>query len=149
MCQFPEHDAIQILVHMGGVVRVLMELRPAGECGGQLPRQTSALFLGNGRNRAHHTSWPPLTNNPMLQKGESVIDMREMGFVHMQRQLQMPFPEGRAFLTDGLGMLLVLIDDDHIGISAVSESRFLLAILANRNWPTVLDAEVPRPARAC
>ena len=84
MCQFPERNAIQMLIHVGCVIRVLMEVGPAGELPvqrfhhidrvhmivagesrGQFPRQTAALLLGNGRDRAHHAPWPPFANDPM------------------------------------------------------------------------------------
>ncbi|WP_187436518.1 hypothetical protein [Bradyrhizobium hipponense] len=40
----------------------------------------------------------------MPQKDEAIIDVDDMGFVHIQRQLQLTFQKGPALLADGLGM---------------------------------------------
>ena len=81
-------------------------------------------------------------------KGESVVDIRDMGLGHIQRQPQGTLQECPAFLTNSLSMMFIPLDDDHkvIGIAAVGDGWFPLAILTNRNGPTVLDAAVPRPA---
>ena len=71
-----------------------------------------------------------------------------MGLVHIQRQFQATFQKAPAFVTDGLGMCLVALDDDDkvVGVAAIGHSRFPLPALTNRNGATLLDAEVPRPA---
>src|SRR5450631_261310 len=83
----------------------------------------------------------------MPQKDEAVIDVGDMGFLHIQRQLQLAFQKGTALLADGLGMGLRPFDDDDevIGIAAIGYSRFPLAVLSNRDRTTLLNAEVPRP----
>src|SRR5262245_39620153 len=83
----------------------------------------------------------------MPQKDEAVIDVSDMGFVHIQRQLQLTFQKGPALLADGLGMGLRPFDDDDevIGIATIGYGRFPLAVLSNRDRTTLLNAEVPRP----
>jgi hypothetical protein len=80
----------------------------------------------------------------MPKKDEPVVDMRNMGFIHIQRQPQIPFQECSTLLTDGLGMCLCPFDDDHkvISITTVGNSGLPLTILSNGNGPPFLDAEV-------
>src|SRR3546814_19538765 len=68
-----------------------------------------------------------------------------MGLVHIQRQLQVAFQKGPAFLADGFGMCLGALDDadEVVGVTAVGDSRFPLPVLANRNGPSLLDTAVP------
>ena len=68
-----------------------------------------------------------------------------MGFLHIQRQLQLAFQKGTAFLADGLGMGLRPFDNDDevIGITTIGYGRFPLAVLSNRDRTTLLNAEVP------
>ena len=47
----------------------------------------------------------------MPQKDEAVIDVGDTGFLHIQRQLQLAFQKGTAFLADGLGMSLRPFDN--------------------------------------
>lgn len=81
----------------------------------------------------------------MPQEHETVVDVGDMGFVQIQRQLEVAFQKGPAFRADGLGMCLGACDDDDevIGIAAIGDSGFPLAVLANRNGASLLDAEVP------
>src|SRR5260370_9422295 len=83
----------------------------------------------------------------MPQKDEAIIDVGDMGFLHIQRQLQLAFQKGTALLADGLSMGLRPFDDDDevIGIATIGYSRFPLAVLSNRDRPTLFNAEVPRP----
>ena len=84
----------------------------------------------------------------MSKEDESVVDVGNMGLVHIERQLEFTFQERPAFFADGLRVSLRSLDNDDkvIGISAVSNGWFPLPILANRNGPTLLDAEVQCPA---
>ena len=81
----------------------------------------------------------------MPQKDDAVIDVGYMGFLHIQRQLQLAFQKGTAFLADGLGMGLRPFDNDDevIGITTIGYGRFPLAVLSNRDRTTLLNAEVP------
>src|SRR5215475_13502733 len=83
----------------------------------------------------------------MPQKDEAVIDVGDMGFLHIQRQLQLAFQKDPALLADGLGMGLRPFDDDNevIGIATIGYCRFPLAVLSTRDRTPLLDAEVPRP----
>ena len=83
----------------------------------------------------------------MPQEDKAVIDVGDMGFVHIQRQLQLTFQKGPALLADGLGMGLRPFDDDDevIGIATIGYGRFPLAVLSSRDRTTLLNAEVPRP----
>src|SRR6476646_7694557 len=71
-----------------------------------------------------------------------------MGFLHIQRQLQLAFQKGTAFLADGLGMSLRPFDNDDevIGIATIGHGWFPFAVLSNRDRTPLLNAEVPRPA---
>src|SRR5450759_546729 len=81
------------------------------------------------------------------KKDEAVIDVSDMGFLHIQRQLEFAFQKGAAFLANGLGMGRRPLDTDDkvIGIAKIGYGRFPLAVLSNRNRTTLLNAEVPRP----
>lgn len=83
----------------------------------------------------------------MPQKDEAIIDVGDMGFLHIQRQFQLAFQKGTALLADGLGMGLRPFDDDDevIGIATKGYSRFPITVLSNRDRTTLLNAEVPRP----
>ena len=84
----------------------------------------------------------------MPEEHEPVVDVRDMGLVHIQRQLQVAFQKGPAFLADGLGMCLGALDDDDevVGVTAEGDSRFPLPVLANRDGASLLDTEVLGPA---
>src|SRR5699024_8058926 len=100
------------------------------------------------RHRAHPASGTSLADNAVSQENKAIVDVGNTGFIHIQRQTQIIFQKRPAFLADGLGVMLVPLDDDHkvIGKSAVRYSRLPLTILANRNGSTLLNAEVPCPA---
>ena len=78
----------------------------------------------------------------MPKKDEAVIDVSDMGFLHIQRQLELAFQKGAAFLANGLGMGLRPFDNDDkvIGIATIGYGRFPLAVLSNRNRTTLLNA---------
>jgi len=82
------------------------------------------------------------------EENKPVIDVGDMGLVHIQRQFQAAFQKGPSFITDGLGMCFGALDDNDevVGVTAVGDSRFPLPVLTNRNGATLLDAEVPCPA---
>jgi hypothetical protein len=63
-------------------------------------------FLPRYRVDHGHASLRPLSNNPMPQKDEPVIDVGDMGFLHIQRQFQAAFQESTAFSADCFGMCL-------------------------------------------
>jgi len=67
----------------------------------------------------------PLSNDPVPQKDEPVIDVGDIGFLHIQRQFQSAFQEGPAFATDGFGICLCPFDDSGkaIGTAAIGDSR--------------------------
>ena len=91
---------------------------------------------------------PGLRMMRVPQKNETVIDMGDMGLVHIQSQLQFIFQKGAAFLPDGPGVGLVAFDDEHevIGIAAISHRRFPLPVLPDSDGSPSGDAEVPSPA---
>jgi hypothetical protein len=62
----------------------------------------------------------------MSQKDEAAADVGDMGFLHIQRQLQLAFQKGTAILADRLSMGLRPFDDDDevIGIATIGHSRF-------------------------
>lgn len=49
----------------------------------------------------------------MSKEDKTVIDMRNMGFLHIQCQLQLFFQKHPALLTDNLGMCFRPFDDDN------------------------------------
>jgi hypothetical protein len=58
-----------------------------------------------------------------------------ISFLHIQRQLQLAFQKGTAFLADGLGMGLRPFDNDDevIGITTIGYGRFPLAVHDRRD----------------
>ena len=165
--QFPEHDGVDAPERARREVGELVERCPtrqlpvqavdhvhrgdlmiAGECLDQAMSEGLGFLLGYGGDHGHTPARSPLTNDPVSQEDEPVIDVGDMGFVHIQRQFQAVFQKGPAFFADGFGMCLGAFDDDDkiIGITAVGDSRLPLPVLSNRDGAPLLDAEIPGPA---
>src|ERR1700739_525402 len=106
------------------------------------------LLLGYRRDNRHSSMRSAFPNDPVYQKDKAIIDVGDMGFLHIQRQLQLAFKELTTLFTDGFGVRLRPFDDDDkvIGIATVRDSGFPFPILSNRDRATLLDAEVPGPA---
>ncbi len=96
----------------------------------------------------HRTLGATFANDAMSKEGELIVDMRDMGFLHTQLQLQVDFQERTAFFSNGLSLGFGSFDNDDkvIAISAVRHRRFPLSILSNRNRSRLKHAEVPGPA---
>lgn len=167
MRHFPEYDVVDAPESTPCKVGELIEGRPsrklavqaanhvdradimiAGKSLGQLVNKRLGLFLGYCRNDGHASVRPSLANDPMPQKDKPIIDMGNMGLVHIQRQLQAAFQKGTAFFADFLSMGLCPFDDDNkiISIAAIGNGRFPLPVLTNRNGASLLYAKVPCPA---
>lgn len=167
MRQFPEHDVVDAPEGARCEVGELVEGRPsrqlavqatnhvdranimiAGKGFGQLANKRLGLFLGYRRDDGHAPVRPSLANDPVSQKDEPVVDVGDMGLLHIQRKLQATSQKGPAFLAYLRGVGLRPFDDDNkiIGIATVGNGRFPLPVLANRNGACLLNAEVPRPA---
>ena len=120
----------------------------AGESVGHSASEGLCFLLGYRRDHGHASARSPLADNAVPEEDEAIVDVGDMGPVHIQRQFQAVLQKGPAFLADGLGMCLGALDDDRkvVGITAVGNSGFPLPVLANRHGTPLLDAEVPRPA---
>src|SRR5215510_11299691 len=105
------------------------------------------LFLGYRCDDGHAPVRPSLANDPVPQKDEAVIDVGDMGFLHIQHQFQLAFQKGATFLADFLCLSFgPFYDHDKVvSVSAVSNRRLPLPVLSNRNRAAQLDAEVPCP----
>src|SRR6516162_8517629 len=58
------------------------------------------LFLGYRCDDGHAPVRPSLANDPVPQKDEAVIDVGDMGFLHIQHQFQLAFQKGATSLAD-------------------------------------------------
>ena len=98
----------------------------AGENLGQFASKRLGLLLGYRRNDGHSSARPSLANDPVPQKDKPVIDVGDMGFIHVQRQFQMVLQKRATLLADFLGLRLRPFDDDDevIGIAAIGEAGF-------------------------
>lgn len=167
MRHFPEHDMVDAPEDVRREVSELVERRPshqlavqagdhvdrtdtmiAGKGFGELANKPLGLFLGYRRDDGHPSMRPTLADDPVPQKDEAVIDVCDMSFLHVQRQLQLTFQKRPAFLTDFLCLSLgSFYDHDKVvGVSAIGNGRFPLPVLANRDGAALLNAEVPCPA---
>lgn len=90
---------------------------------------------------------PSLTNDPVPQKDEAIIDVCDMGLLHVQRHLQLAFQKRPAFLTDFFRLSLASFYDHDkvVSVSAIGDGRLPLPVLANRDGAALLNAEVPCP----
>src|SRR5215471_12175196 len=120
----------------------------AGEGFNEPANKPLRLFLGYRCDDGHAPVRPSLANDPVPQKDEAVIDVGDMGFLHIQHQFQLAFQKGAAFLADFLCLSFgPFYDHDKVvSVSAVSNRRLPLPVLSNRNRAAQLDAEVPCPA---
>lgn len=84
----------------------------------------------------------------MSQKGKPVVDMSNMGFLHVERQFKRAFQKQLTFFTNGLSMCLISLNDDYkiIGVSTVSHRRYPLPPFEQGNGPLALDTIIPIPA---
>ena len=61
-----------------------------------------------------------------MQKDDTIVNVSDMGLVHIQRQLQAVFQKDPAFLADHLGMCLGALDDnDEVSSAGGSHPRAL------------------------
>jgi hypothetical protein len=67
--------------------------------------------IWNARHHAHITFRPTLSNEPMFKKDKPIIHMCDVGFVHIERQLQFPFQKISTFIPNGFRLLLCAFDD--------------------------------------
>ncbi len=167
MRHFPEHDMVDAPEYIRREVGELVERRPshqlavqagdhvdradtmiAGKGLGQSADKPLGLFLGYCRDDGHLSTSPSLANDPVAQKDEAIVDVSDMGLLHVQRQLQLAFQKRPAFLTDFLCLSLgSFYDHDKVvGVSAIGNGRFPLPVFANRDGAALLNAEVPCPA---
>ncbi len=137
-CEFPEDDSVQFPVHNRGIVSKLIKVRPsrqfaiqafdkinlvraiiAGQFFNQLVGEASELVFGYCCYRTHRTSGSSFANDAVPQENKPVIDVRNMGFLQIKRQLQGVFQKQATFVSDGLSLRLTAFDDYH----EVSQSR--------------------------
>ena len=129
MCELPEEDSIQFPVPDRCVVRELVEIRPTHQLSVEVFYQVDLVLavmarqllhqpLGKApefvfwdrRHRTHRAPRASFANDAVSQKNKPVIDMSNMGFLHIQRQLQVVFQEGPAFFPHGFSLCLVSCD---------------------------------------
>src|SRR6516162_209104 len=84
------------------------------------------LFLGYRCDDGHAPVRPSLANDPVPQKDEAVIDVGDMGFLHIQHQFQLAFQKGATFLADFLCLSFgPFYDHDKVvSVSAVRTAGF-------------------------
>src|SRR5690606_12548828 len=89
----------------------------------------------------------PTISGIRTQEDKAVIHMCNMGFLHIQRELQFAFEEFTTCFAHCLGMFASPLDHDHkvICIPTVGYSRFPLPVFSYSNGPLLENAEVPRP----
>ena len=63
----------------------------AGKGFGKSVNKPLGLFLGYCRYDGHPSMRPSLADDPVPQKDEAVVDVGDMGLLHVQRQLQLTF----------------------------------------------------------
>jgi hypothetical protein len=83
----------------------------------------------------------------MTEEHEAVIHMRDMGFLHIQREFQLVFKERSTRFAHSLGVLSSSFDNDHkiIRVPAVGDGRFPLPVLSHSNRTLFENCEVPCP----
>src|SRR5438128_7018267 len=167
MAELPEDGAVNAGKEGCSVVGVLVEVRPSRELPVQafhkvhsvyavIARQFRDQLVGeapvlcpwNRRDRSHATAWSPLANDAMTKEDEAVVHMRDMGLLHIQRELQLIFQERSAGFAYRLSMRLGSLDhrDEIIRVATVGYCRFPLAVLAHSNRSLFENSEVPRPS---
>src|SRR5450631_1054096 len=114
----------------------------------QLVGEAPVFCPWNRRDRPHAASWSPLAYDAMAKKDEAVIHMRNMGLLHIQRELKLAFQERSAGLAYRLSMRFGSFDHRNkiIRVATVGYCRFPLSVLSHSNRPLFEDAEVPRPS---
>ena len=117
-------------------VGVLIEVRPSPKLPIQtfhdihpictlIARQLLDQFLGKVSvllplycaDRPHTATWPSLTYDAMTEKYKAIVDMRHMGFLHVQRQFELTFKESSACLLHFFRVRLGPFYDHRIVIS--------------------------------
>jgi hypothetical protein len=83
----------------------------------------------------------------VTKEDKAVIHMRNMGLLHIQRELQFAFKEAAARVAYCFSVFASSLDHDHrvISLSTVGYSRFPLSVLSHSNRPLFENAEVPPP----
>ncbi len=84
----------------------------------------------------------------MSQEDKAVIDMSNLGLLHVQRKLEFAFQKVSALLSDHLRLLFGAFDDNNkvIGITTVCDARLPLSLLLQGRLATDHDTVVPVPA---
>ena len=97
----------------------------------QFASKCFGLLLGYRRDDRHSAPRSAFANDPVPKKDKAVIDVGDMGLLHIQRQLQFTFKELTTFFTNGFGVRLRPFngDDKVISIATVRDSRFPFPIL--------------------
>ena len=80
------------------IARQLLD-QPLGKAPILLPR--------NGRYRPHAAAWSSLADDSVAEEDEAIVHMRDMGLLHIQRELQLVFEELSACFAYCLSMRLV------------------------------------------
>src|ERR1700722_11959048 len=83
----------------------------------------------------------------MSQEYEAIVDMRNMGFLHVQRQFELTFKETSACFSHCFRVRPGSFYDHHkiISVTAVRYCRYPLSVLPHGNRSPIGDTEVPHP----
>src|SRR5258708_16270518 len=84
-------------------------------------RQLLDKFLGKASvflprycaDRPHAAAWTSLTYDAMAEEYEAIVDMRNMGFLHVQRQFELTFEEISASFPPSFPLRLASFYDHH------------------------------------
>jgi hypothetical protein len=100
------------------------------------------------RDGPHATPWSPLADDAVAQKDEAIIHVRDMGLLHVERELELIFQETPAGLAYRLCVSLGPFDnqDEIIGIAAVGSRWLPLPVFPHSNGPLFENPKVPRPS---
>src|SRR5271156_7169671 len=120
MPEFPKDHMIDVAEYPGSEVGELVKGRPSpqllvqavnhvdlglimitGEGFCQFASKCLGLLLGYRRDNRHSAMRSAFANDPVPKKDKAVIDVGDMGLLHIQRQLQLAFKELTTFFTNG------------------------------------------------
>jgi hypothetical protein len=84
----------------------------------------------------------------MTEEHEAVIHMRDVGFLHIQREFQLVFKEPSTRFSHCFGVLPSSFDNDHkiIRVPAIGDGRFSLPMFSHSNGALFENCEVPCPS---
>lgn len=80
----------------------LVHFRIASKLRDKLAREGSDPVAGYRARRPHRSTRPSFSDDPVPKENKAVVDVRNMGFLHIQRQLGRAFQELQTFRSDGL-----------------------------------------------